>query len=75
MISRFIYCALLSWLVCLNSVHEDVDKAIGHLAIARVRAEAEHLGHVGVVSGHAGDGRDDGAGIALRAKRPHSVYA
>ncbi len=54
----------LSWLVCLNSVHDDVDKAIGHLAIARVRAEAEHLRHVGVVSGHAGDGRDDGAGIA-----------
>ncbi len=33
-------------------------------AIARVCAEAEHLRHGGVVSGHAGDGRDDGAGIA-----------
>ena len=52
-------------LVFLDSVQDDVDEAIGHLAIGGVGAEAEHLRHGGVVGRHAGDGGDDGAGIAF----------
>ena len=45
-------------------MHDDINEAIDHLAVGCVGLEAEHLGHGGVLRGHAVGGGDDGARVA-----------